>query len=54
MGTPLTKLEEILGNLLATRATAATRSSAKNIRINEQKKNRYILVHLVAFLLKTT
>lgn len=59
MGTPLTKLEEILGNLLATRATAATRSSAKNIRINEQKKKSparafYILVHLVAFLLKTT
>lgn len=38
MGTPLTKLEEISGNLLGTRATAATRLSAKNIRINEPKK----------------
>ena len=57
MGTPLTKLEEILGNLLATRATAATRTS-ENIWINEQKQSParafYILVHFVAFLRKTT
>lgn len=57
MGTPLTKLEKILGILPATRAAAATRTS-ENIRINEQKKSPsrvfYILVHFVAFLRKTT